>query len=769
MAFLKDETMADAASLIVRVKTEGAEQSAKQLDSLAQSSVKADTAVTKTGAAAEKASPKLRGFGTGAQQVGYQMQDLIVQIQGGTSAFVAIGQQGSQLAGAFGPGGAVIGAIIALSAAVGGVLYKALGDSTKGLEEIEKAAKELDKSFQVGKGGVLELSDSLIEMARSGDAAYESTVKLLGLQAQQQLDSTTAALKEQSEAFFANSESSRIAIQALSDLRDGGVDVDAALKDTTGSMGEMNVSTARLGASLGELADRYGTTEDKVLDVLNAQLEYDRVSTPENAQKLADAQTELAKAASRNKQEILAQAEETQKLAIAHTTATAQVDRATEAQKSNAQATNSTTQRLKEQTDQLIRNVQIGNLADKERYAAQAQADKEAFAKREGVTAEQIAAFNAARDQEAAQDIQRVINTENKKAQAEADAASKRAAAETKRAENLAGQQERQANNFLDTLARRNSDELLAIDEVERQKLAKLQEFQQQGAISAQQYEDAKTKIILDAEDARQTEIAKRQQEQRARQFDREQILAEVASLNASELELLDIQEQQKAGIVQRYRDEGIISEEEYQGALAQIAAETNKKKRDEYASVLGQTTDDLKSALGEGNKAYKAFAIANAIMNTYQGAVAAYQSAAAIPFVGWVAAPIAAAAAVAAGMSSVAKIRSAREQGGNLSAGQMSTIAERGQPEVIMPASASRVRTAQQMRQIMGESGGGSGPTTVQIVNQTTGRIDSATTEKMDEATLRVIIREIVSGDMTDSNSSISKSRRATRGQAGY
>ena len=65
----------------------------------------------------DKATPKLKGFGTGAQQIGYQVQDMIVQIQGGTSAFVAIGQQGSQLAGAFGPGGAVIGAIIALSAA----------------------------------------------------------------------------------------------------------------------------------------------------------------------------------------------------------------------------------------------------------------------------------------------------------------------------------------------------------------------------------------------------------------------------------------------------------------------------------------------------------------------------------------------------------------------------------------------------------------------------------------------------------------------------
>jgi len=760
--------MADTASLIVRVKTEGAEQSAKQLDSFAQSSGKADAAATKTGVAAEKAAPKLSGFGTKAQQAGYQIQDFVVQVQSGTSVFVAFGQQASQLAGVLGPGGAVLGTVIALSAALGGVLYNALGNSTRSLEEIEKAGKELDKSFQIGKGGVLELSDSLIELSQSGDAAYNSTIKLLGLQAQQQLDATTAAIKDQSEAFFANSESSRIALQALGDLRDNGVDVNSALQDTSGSMGEMNVSTARLGASLGELSNRYGTTQEKVLDVLSAQLEYNRAATPENAQKLADAQTELAKAANKNKQEILAQAEETQKLAIAHATATEQVDRATAAQNNLDKATNSTTQRLKEQADQIIRNVQIGNLADKERYAAQAQADKEAFAKREGVTEDQIKAYNEARDLQAKQDIQRVIDTESKKANAEATAAQKKADALAKREANQAEQQQRQAKNFLDTLARQNSDELAAIDEVERQKLARLQEFQTQGAISAQQYEDARTKIVIAAEEARQEEINKRRQEQRQREAESDYFMSLIMSQNATELELIDIQEQQKAKIAQQYRDEGIISEEQYQKALVEIASSSNKKRRDEYANVLGQTTDDLKTALGEGNKAYKAFAIANAIMNTYQGAVAAFQSAAAIPIVGWVAAPIAAAAAVAAGLANVAKIRSAREQGGNLSVGQMSTIAERGQPEVIMPASASRVRTAQQMKQIMGESGS-SGPTNVQIVNQTTGRVDSVTTERMDEATLRVIIRETVSGDMTDSNSSISKSRRMTRGQPGY
>lgn len=64
-------------------------------------------------------------FRGGVQQAGYQIQDLVVQLQMGTSAFVAIGQQGSQLAGAFGPGGAVIGAVIALGSALLGLAFNA--------------------------------------------------------------------------------------------------------------------------------------------------------------------------------------------------------------------------------------------------------------------------------------------------------------------------------------------------------------------------------------------------------------------------------------------------------------------------------------------------------------------------------------------------------------------------------------------------------------------------------------------------------------------
>ena len=742
--------MADAASLIVRVKTEGAEQSAKQLDALTQSSTKADTAVTKTGAAAEKAAPKMSGFGTKAQQAGYQIQDFVVQVQSGTSVFVAFGQQASQLAGALGPGGAVLGAVIALGAAVGGVLYKSMGNAKLSAEELEASAKQLDAVLQKNTDGVYELSDGFVTLANNVETASQAQAKFY-------------------EAQTATVTQTQGAIEAAAGLVDGLESWYRISATTADSMIDLGQTTVTVSDYVNNLAEKFGLTYEEARSLVPLLADVQKNATPENIKALGDATGRLVdKYGSTNAELVKFNGglfENIGKLAEAK----AQADALAGSQGGLAGSINSTTQRLKEQTDQIIRNVQIGNMADKDRIKAQAEADKEAFAKREGVTKDQIDEYNAARDQQAKQDIQRVIDTENKKAEAEATAASKRAAAETRRAENLAAQQKQQAKTFLDTLARQNSDELAAINEVERQKLAKLQEFQTQGAISTQQAEDAKTQIMVAAEDARQEELANRRRDAQQKQFEKEQILAEVASLNASELELVEIQEQQKASILQRYRDEGILSEEEYQGALVEIAAEANKRRRDAYASVLGQTTDDLKTALGEGNKAYKAFAIANAIMNTYQGAVAAFQSAAAIPIVGWVAAPIAAAAAVAAGLANVAKIRSAREQGGNLSAGQMSTIAERGQPEVIMPASASRVRTAQQMKQIMGENASSSQPTTVQIVNQTTGRIDSATTERMDEATLRVIIRETVSGDLQDSNSPIAKSRRATRGQAGY
>lgn len=341
----------------------------------------------------------------------------------------------------------------------------------------------------------------------------------------------------------------------------------------------------------------------------------------------------------------------------------------------------------------------------------------------------------------------------------------KDAKAAAKKAEQL----RKQAQDYLDTLARQNNDELKAIDAQEQQKLAKAKEFYSQGALSLKEYEQAKTAIVLEAGQKRQDELDKRQKEAQGKQQKGDDFMAQIMGQNATELELLDIQEQQKLAVADKYREQGLISEKQYQAALNAINEQYATKRADATATAFGNMASNIGSALGEASGAYKAFAIVQATIATYTAAIEAYKSTAAIPVVGPFLAPVAAAAAVGAGMAQVSAIRSAREQGGQLSAGQASTIAERGKPEVIMPAGASRVRTAQQMKEIMGQNGSSSGPSNVTIVNNTSSQIGNVSTEQDDEGRLRIIIEEQVAASLQNSNSKISKARKATRNAPGF
>jgi hypothetical protein len=73
-----------------------------------------------------------------AQQAGYQVGDLAVQIQGGTNAAVALGQQGSQLLGFFGPYGAIAGAALAIGTGLIAPFIRA----GKEVEDFQKKATE---------------------------------------------------------------------------------------------------------------------------------------------------------------------------------------------------------------------------------------------------------------------------------------------------------------------------------------------------------------------------------------------------------------------------------------------------------------------------------------------------------------------------------------------------------------------------------------------------------------------------------------------------
>lgn len=769
--------MADTASLIARVKTEGADVAAKQLDAMAASADRADTSVNKltpdvnkvNSATSKAASDGFAKFRNAAGQVGFQVQDMVVQLQSGTSAFVAIGQQGSQLAGAFGPGGAVLGAVIALASAIGGVLYKSLTEAEGSSKDLEAAQKQLKDTFQQTASGSLELTDGLIQLTQISREAAETQLALAKANADLIAQQTAKAVREDAESWETWKASTASAISQYDALVSKGADVGDTLEKLGGTYEGNIVGVNMLAQNIAELSSKFGVNRDQALEMIAAQSAFNKEPTAENARRIADVFTDWLGNTKQLNPELIRLTDNANKNATALENAEKSANAAAEAQKNLGRNVNSTTQRFQEQNEAIVKNQQIAILSDRERIRAQAELDKQAFAKREAVTKEQIAAYNAARDTEAQQDIARIDATEKAKADREAKSNEKRLAAQAKREETAAERQKKAAEDFLATVDRTTGDEISRITAAEEQKLAKLEEFNRAGTISQQQYENARTQIMLSAEQARQEELAKREKERQEKNQKGEDFMAQIMGQNAAELELLEIQEQQKLDVADRYREQNLINEEQYQAAVNAINDQYALKRANATGNAFGMMADNIKSSLGEASTAYKAFAIAQAAIATYTSAIEAYKSASAIPIVGWVLGPVAAAAAVAAGLANIGKIRSAREQGGNLAAGQLSTIAERNKPEVIMPAGASRVRTAEQMRQIMGENGNKSGGDSVTIVNNTTGRVDSAVTERDDEGRLRVIISETVSAALQDSNSAISKSRRATRNQPGY
>lgn len=72
--------------------------------------------------------------------VGFQVQDFAVQVQGGTSALTALSQQGSQLLGAFGPSGAIAGAVLTVGLLASRLLDLGKASETAAVAERNHAA-----------------------------------------------------------------------------------------------------------------------------------------------------------------------------------------------------------------------------------------------------------------------------------------------------------------------------------------------------------------------------------------------------------------------------------------------------------------------------------------------------------------------------------------------------------------------------------------------------------------------------------------------------
>ena len=264
--------MADIVTLGVEVETKGAAQSAQQLgqftnaakgaataaDSLENQLNATSAAQNKVATTARPLSGAMQGIGTAfknnsssIQNAGFQISDLIVQMEMGVPASRALGQQLPQLLGGFGPLGAVVG--------VAAGAFLALAPSLLGSADSAKTLQETIDELSDSIGAMRDLSSELAnldQLAERYGAIDAELVQLLGhMREQQELAVQNQALA----AISAISEEYKVAAGAVNLFRITG---QGAAADVAAELGMTQNAFLALQAAIRE-AETATTLEEQ--------------------------------------------------------------------------------------------------------------------------------------------------------------------------------------------------------------------------------------------------------------------------------------------------------------------------------------------------------------------------------------------------------------------------------------------------------------------------------------------------------------------------
>lgn len=166
----------DIASLGFSIDSTEARRASTDLDQLTASGRRTEQAADSLSNAAVRSTRGIGQMRGAVGQLGFQIQDIAVQLQSGQNALLVFGQQGSQIASIFGPGGAIAGAVLAVGAAIGTALLPKLFDTGDAAELLEESFERLEDTIQTTKNGTLELTE---EFARLAEVSEEvATVQL---------------------------------------------------------------------------------------------------------------------------------------------------------------------------------------------------------------------------------------------------------------------------------------------------------------------------------------------------------------------------------------------------------------------------------------------------------------------------------------------------------------------------------------------------------------------------------------------------------------
>lgn len=237
------------------------------------------------------------GLKSSMQQAGYQVQDFIIQVQGGQSALVAFAQQGSQLAGAFGPGGAIVGSIIALSSVLAGVLITSLNGGKNAMDALKDAAEAMDKVITVSQNGVAALSDKYANLARTNAEAATILRNQAMIEYNAAIAKIPKSINDASNSIVGFTDKLKTSFvggiasidEFNKNLSTVGVTADTyskAMEQARSAGAKFTVNANAIQNTVTTLADKFGVSEQRAFELSKQLSEVANNPTPEALQRL---------------------------------------------------------------------------------------------------------------------------------------------------------------------------------------------------------------------------------------------------------------------------------------------------------------------------------------------------------------------------------------------------------------------------------------------------------------------------------------------------
>lgn len=231
------------------------------------------------------------------QQAGYQVQDFIIQVQGGQSALVAFAQQGSQLAGAFGPGGAIVGSIIALSSVLAGVLITSLNGGKNAMDALKDAAEAMDKVITISQNGVAALSDKYANLARTNAEAATILRNQAMIEYNAAIAKIPKSINDASSSIVGFTDKLKTSFvggiasidEFNKNLSTVGVTADtysAAMEQARNAGAKFTVNANAIQNTVTTLADKFGVSEQRAFELSKQLSDVANNPTPEALQRL---------------------------------------------------------------------------------------------------------------------------------------------------------------------------------------------------------------------------------------------------------------------------------------------------------------------------------------------------------------------------------------------------------------------------------------------------------------------------------------------------